>query len=58
MNQCKRGLKPHLHSYINGLYININNSVYTLIYTLRCKTFFYCAMTVYIPSILFISNRV
>ena len=53
--------------YINGLYINLyinlyiqytNSSVYILIYILRSNTLFYCAMAVYIPFILFKSDRV
>ena len=33
-------------------------NIYVLIYILKSKTFFYCAMTIYIPSILFKSNQV
>ena len=33
-------------------------NIYVLIFILKSKTFFYCAMTIYIPSILFKSNQV
>ena len=57
----------YTYLYVNRLYISlyinlyiyyINSSVYILIYILRNNTFCYCAKTIYIPFILFKSNRV
>ena len=46
----------HFNSYVNLYSYYINRSVHILIYILRSNTFFYCAMTIYIPFILFKSN--
>ena len=43
----------HFNSYANLYIYYINRSVHILIYILRSNTFFYCAMTIYIPVILF-----
>ena len=45
--------------YMNRIYIHIYvYIVYILIYILRKITFFCSAMTIYIPSVLFKSNRI